>query len=139
MADPVTMAIGLAMAGTATKAIGSAAGANADAQASDERARVAGIQADQTTASSMFSLRRSIGNIKAVLAGSNVSVNSPTSQALMDAENDNSMANLNKRVSGIKLQQQQDEIDASTYRSKSAMALFGGALGMASDYANNAR
>jgi len=58
MADPFTMAAGLAMASTATKAVGSMAGANADAEAAANRAKIAGVQADETTSSAMYNLTR---------------------------------------------------------------------------------
>lgn len=135
MADPISIAtLGLALAGTAAKTAGSMQSDQASEVEAQQRSEIAGIQADQTVASSMFNLKRSIGNIKAVVAGSNNNIYSPTSQAILDEENTNSLANLSKKTDSIKLQQGQDSVDEAAYAQKSSMALMGGALGLGADY-----
>jgi len=127
--DPITIATAaLTVGSTAVSTIGGMAGASQDKYAAENRARMAKIQSDQTEASSLDDLRRQIGNIKAIRASAGAQSNSPTTQAILDAERKTSAANLAKKKAGFKLDQLQAKIDSNLYGQKAMMTLAGGVL-----------
>lgn len=127
MADPITMAaVGLSIAGTATKTVGAMAGSQQDKMAAESRVKMAQIQSDQTEASSLDDLRRQIGNIKAIRASAGAQANSPTTQAIIDAERDVSGKNLDKKKASYRLDALQGKADSKLYQQKAYMQLGGG-------------
>lgn len=136
MADPVTLAAtSLAIGSTAVKTVGGMAGSQQDAMAAESRAKMAKIQSDQTEATALDDLRRQIGNIKSIRASAGAQSNSPTTQAILDAEYKTSAQNLDKKKASYKLDALQGKADSKLYHDKAMLTLLGGGFSIGNSLA----
>lgn len=122
------MATALTIASTVVSTMGGMAGAQQEKMAAKSRAKMAEIQSDQTQASSLDDLRRQVSNIKAIRASAGASAQSPTTQAIIDAERKISAENLEKRKAAYRLEALQARADAKLIQQKNMMTILGGGL-----------
>lgn len=122
------MATALTIASTVVSTMGGMAAAKQEKMAAKSRAKMAEIQSDQTQASSLDDLRRQVSNIKAIRASAGASAQSPTTQAIIDAERKISAENLEKRKAAYRLEALQARADAKLIQQKNMMTILGGGL-----------
>lgn len=132
MADPITIAAGVAAAasvgGTAIETLGGLAGAAKEKADARSRERMAKIQADQSETVALADLKRQIGNIRAIRASAGASVDAPTIQAIIAEERETSDANRRKKKLGYELDAQQARVDRRLIQQKSLFTIAGGAF-----------
>lgn len=123
MADPVTLLTGgsLLLSG-----IGGAIGYNQQAQQSKNAAATGRIQANQIDAGYRDELNSTINNIRAIRAGTGVSADSPTTQAIEDQNTATSERNRSRDVASRRIQAEQSERDARSFRNSAFTSLLGG-------------
>ncbi len=124
MADPISLA--LTGGSMLLSGYGSAVGSNQQAQQAKNAAATGRIQANQIDQSYREELSSTINNIRAIRAGTGVAANSPTGQAI-EAENERvSERNRTRDVASRRIQADQSEQDAKTFRNSAMTSLLGG-------------
>jgi len=106
--------------------IGGAIGYNQQAQQAKNAAATGRIQANQIDAGYRDELNSTINNIRAIRAGTGVAADSPTTMAI---ENENERVNEQNRsrdVASRRIQADQNERDAKTFRNSAFTSLLGG-------------
>ncbi|MCH6203438.1 MULTISPECIES: hypothetical protein [Brucella/Ochrobactrum group] len=106
--------------------IGGAIGYNQQAQQAKNAAATGRIQANQIDAGYRDELNSTINNIRAIRAGTGVAADSPTTMAI---ENENERVNEQNRsrdVASRRIQADQSERDAKTFRNSAFTSLLGG-------------
>lgn len=126
MADPVTLSA-LATGGSMLiSGVGGAVGYNQQAQQAKNAATTGRIQANQIDAGYRDELNSTINNVRAIRAGTGAVADSPTAQAI---ENENariSDRNRSRDVASRRIQADQSERDARTFRNSAFTSLLGG-------------
>ncbi|WP_407976098.1 hypothetical protein ACJKIH_02970 [Brucella pseudogrignonensis] len=123
MADPASLLTGgsLLLSG-----VGGAIGYGQQAQQAKNAATTGRIQANQIDAGYRDELNSTINNIRAIRAGTGVAADSPTGQAI-EAENRRvSDQNRTRDVASRRIQADQSERDAKTFRNSAITSLLGG-------------
>lgn len=123
MADPATLLTGgsLLLSG-----VGGAIGYGQQSQQAKNAATTGRIQANQIDAGYRDELSSTINNIRAIRAGTGGVIDSPTGQAI-EAENTRvSDRNRTRDVASRRIQANQSEQDAKTFRNSAITSLLGG-------------
>ncbi|WP_109368267.1 hypothetical protein [Ochrobactrum soli] len=123
MADPVSLLTGGSML---ISGIGGAIGYNQQAQQAKDAAATGRIQANQIDAGYRDELNSTINNIRAIRAGTGVAANSPTTLAIEDENRRVSDRNRTRDVASRRIQADQSERDARTFRNSAFTSLIGG-------------
>lgn len=124
MADPISLA--LTGGSMLLSGYGSAVGYNKQAEQSLNAAATGRIQANQIDQSYREELNSTINNIRAIRAGTGVAANSPTTQAIEDENARVSDRNRTRDVASRRIQADQSERDARTFRNSATTSLLGG-------------
>ncbi|SPL64405.1 hypothetical protein OHAE_272 [Ochrobactrum soli] len=106
--------------------IGGAIGYNQQAQQAKDAAATGRIQANQIDAGYRDELNSTINNIRAIRAGTGVAANSPTTLAIEDENRRVSDRNRTRDVASRRIQADQSERDARTFRNSAFTSLIGG-------------
>lgn len=109
-------------------AMGQSAAMAHEAQKAARAAEIGRVRADQVDAAYREDFNTTLANITAIRAATNADPASPTSLAYIEGERKASETVRRIKVGGERLQANQDEADASYYKSASRTALLGGAL-----------
>nr|WP_313010735.1 hypothetical protein [Brucella intermedia] len=106
--------------------IGGAIGYNQQAQQAKNAAATGRIQANQIDAGYRDELNSTINNIRAIRAGTGVAADSPTTMAI-ETENERvNEQNRSRDVASRRIQADQSERDAKTFRNSAFTSLLGG-------------
>lgn len=106
--------------------VGTAVGYSKQAQDAKNAATTGRIQANQIDAGYRDELNSTINNIRAIRAGTGVSANSPTTQAIEDQNTATSERNRSRDVASRRIQADQSERDARSFRNSAFTSLLGG-------------
>lgn len=123
MADPVSLLTGGSML---ISGIGGAVGYNQQAQQAKNAAATGRIQANQIDQSYREELNSTINNIRAIRAGTGVAADSPTTIAIENENDRISERNRTRDVASRRIQADQSERDARTFRNSAITSLLGG-------------
>lgn len=123
MADPVSLLTGGSML---ISGIGGAVGYNQQAQQAKNAAATGRIQANQIDQSYREELNSTINNIRAIRAGTGVAADSPTTIAIENENDRISERNRTRDVASRRIQADQSERDARTFRNSAFTSLLGG-------------
>lgn len=121
---PAVMSIGSAIVG----GIGARAGANSSADASYRAAQVGRARAQQIDLASRQELQQTLGNIMAIRASAGGDVNSPTSQALLDRQQQLGEQSRMAKVSSENIKADQLERQGKAQANAGNWALAGGIM-----------
>ncbi len=106
--------------------IGGAVGYNQQAQQAKNAAATGRIQANQIDQSYREELNSTINNIRAIRAGTGVAADSPTTIAIENENDRISERNRTRDVASRRIQADQSERDARTFRNSAFTSLLGG-------------
>ncbi|WP_010658119.1 hypothetical protein [Brucella anthropi] len=106
--------------------IGGAVGYNQQAQQAKNAAATGRIQANQIDQSYREELNSTINNIRAIRAGTGVAADSPTTIAIENENDRISERNRTRDVASRRIQANQSERDAGTFRNSAFTSLLGG-------------
>lgn len=113
---------------TGVKAYGESQAQGYAAAVAERDATVAKTQAAQTDTYLREELQRTLGNISAIRASSNVGTDSPTTAAVMDEQRRVADRERRIRVGNLEMESRAKQDEARFRRSAAKMALFGGGL-----------
>ncbi|WP_119268374.1 hypothetical protein [Taklimakanibacter deserti] len=126
MAAAATAAIGVASAGVETA--GALAGDAKDKAAAEARARMAKINSDESETIALADFKRQLSNIKAIRASAGGLIDTPTMNAIIDAERATSDENRRRVRTGYKMEELQAKSDAKMISDMAFFRIAGGAL-----------
>ena len=110
-------------------AVGQSAGLKQEAAQASKAADIGRLQATQLDTAYRDDLSKTIANIKAIRAATGADPNSPTTQAYIADQTKISDRNRDIKTSGLRIQTNQSDADATFFKASAKWALLGGVVG----------
>ncbi len=126
--DPVTLATVATVGSKVASGLGDIASSGQQARAIEARQKAGAIKADETEAASKIDLTRQISNIRAIRASAGM-VDSPTSDALIDREEQLGDQRMQRIRANTQIQDSQDNMDVGMLKSMQFFGAVGDGLG----------